>query len=278
MAQLSRRHRSQTAPRGTLWALENHDVIAALRHDGIAAPCLSDGAINGAVFLAWVQKSLVPALKPGEIVIMDNLGSHRGKVIRGAIREAGAKLFFLQRHLKDFSGILQADAYSGYNGLYDPGREKGAIVSALCCGRMRGASSSNWPTSPPTQGAANRRHLPDRASGGETHRRAVRHRALHQWPIRQRAPARPPKAKRAALGRSESLAGRRGALPVVALGFRRQAHRLSAQALGPLRRFPWRRPHLPSNNSAERALRGFALGRKSWLFAGSKRGADRTRL
>ena len=61
-----------------------------------------------------------------------------------------------ERHLMDFAGILQADAYSGYNGLYDPGREKGAIV-LRCVGRMRGASSSNWRTLPPTRGAANRR-------------------------------------------------------------------------------------------------------------------------
>jgi transposase len=66
--------------------------IAALRRDGIAAPCLFDGPINGEVFLAWVRQVLVPTLKPGETVIMDNLGSPRGKAVRGAIRAAGAKL------------------------------------------------------------------------------------------------------------------------------------------------------------------------------------------
>jgi transposase len=81
--------------------------IAALRHDGIAAPCLFDGPINGAVFLAWVQESLVPALKPGEIVIMDNLGSHRGKAVRSAIRQAGAKLFFLPKYSPDLNPIEQ---------------------------------------------------------------------------------------------------------------------------------------------------------------------------
>jgi len=69
--------------------------IAALRQGVIAAPCLFDGPINGEVFLAWVRQVLVPTLKPGEIVIMDNLGSHRGKAVRGAIRAAGAKLGFL---------------------------------------------------------------------------------------------------------------------------------------------------------------------------------------
>ena len=56
--------------------------IAALRRDGIAAPCLFDGPINGEVFLAWVRQILVPTLKPGEIVIMDDLlGGRRGKAV-----------------------------------------------------------------------------------------------------------------------------------------------------------------------------------------------------
>lgn len=81
--------------------------IAALRRDGIAAPCLFDGPINGEVFLAWVRQVLVPTLKPGEIVIMDNLGSHRGKAVRGAIRAAGAKLLFLPKYSPDLNPIEQ---------------------------------------------------------------------------------------------------------------------------------------------------------------------------
>jgi putative transposase len=81
--------------------------IAALRQDGIAAPCLFDGPINGEVFLAWVKESLVPALKPGQIVIMDNLGSHRGKAVRQAIRQAGAKLLFLPKYSPDLNPIEQ---------------------------------------------------------------------------------------------------------------------------------------------------------------------------
>ena len=72
--------------------------IAALSQDAIAAPCLFDGPINGEVFLAWVRQALVPTLKAGQIVIMDNLGSHRGKAVRRAIREAGAKLLFLPKY------------------------------------------------------------------------------------------------------------------------------------------------------------------------------------
>ncbi len=69
--------------------------LAALRHDRIDAPCVIDGPINGESFLAYVEQVLVPTLKPGDIVIMDNLGSHKGKAVRRAIRAAGAKLFFL---------------------------------------------------------------------------------------------------------------------------------------------------------------------------------------
>ncbi len=81
--------------------------IAALRRDSIGAPCLFDGPINGAVFLAWVRQSLVPTLKPGEIVIMDNLGSHRGKAVRRAIRDAGARLLFLPKYSPNLNPIEQ---------------------------------------------------------------------------------------------------------------------------------------------------------------------------
>ena len=84
--------------------------IAALRQDGIAAPCLFDGPINGEVFLAWVRQVLVPTLKPGEIVITDNFGSHRGKAVRGAIRTAGAKLLFLPKYSPDLNPIEQVFA------------------------------------------------------------------------------------------------------------------------------------------------------------------------
>jgi transposase len=81
--------------------------IAALRLGGIAAPCLFDGPINGEVFLAWVRQVLVPTLRPGDIVILDNLGSHRGKAVRRAIREAGAKLLFLPKYSPDLNPIEQ---------------------------------------------------------------------------------------------------------------------------------------------------------------------------
>jgi transposase len=84
--------------------------LAALRHDGITAPCVIDGPINGAAFLAYVEQVLVPTLKPGDVVVMDNLGSHKGKAVRAAIRTAGAKLFFLPAYSPDLNPIEQVFA------------------------------------------------------------------------------------------------------------------------------------------------------------------------
>jgi transposase len=81
--------------------------LAALRSDAITAPCVVDGPINGATFLAYVEQVLVPALRPGDIVIMDNLGSHKGQAVRAAIRKAGAKLFFLPPYSPDLNPIEQ---------------------------------------------------------------------------------------------------------------------------------------------------------------------------
>lgn len=81
--------------------------LAALRHDRVDAPWLIDGPINGERFLLYVEKVLAPTLKPGDIVVMDNLGSHRGKAIRAAIRAAGAKLFFLPKYSPDMNPIEQ---------------------------------------------------------------------------------------------------------------------------------------------------------------------------
>ena len=71
--------------------------LAALRHDRIDAPWLIEGPIDGETFQTYVAKLLVPTLCPGDIVIMDNLGSHKGKAVRRLIRSAGAKLIFLPK-------------------------------------------------------------------------------------------------------------------------------------------------------------------------------------
>jgi transposase len=84
--------------------------LAALRHDRLEAPCVIDGPINGTSFLAYVEQILVPTLKRGDIVIMDNLGSHKGHAVRRAIRTAGAKLFFLPPYSPDLNPIEQVFA------------------------------------------------------------------------------------------------------------------------------------------------------------------------
>ena len=82
-------------------------LIAALRCDRIDAPCVFDGPINGRSFTAYVEQVLVPTLVPGDIVILDNLGSHKGQPVREAIRRAGAKLFFLPPYSPDLNPIEQ---------------------------------------------------------------------------------------------------------------------------------------------------------------------------
>lgn len=84
--------------------------LGALRCDRLTAPCVFNGPINGQAFRAYVEQLLVPALKPGDIVIMDNLGSHKSKTVRNAISAAGARLFFLPKYSPDLNPIEQAFA------------------------------------------------------------------------------------------------------------------------------------------------------------------------
>ncbi len=84
--------------------------LAALRCDRIDAPFVLDGPINGEWFLAYVQQLLIPTLSPGDVVIMDNLGSHKGKAVRRAIRRAGAHLIFLPPYSPDLNPIEQVFA------------------------------------------------------------------------------------------------------------------------------------------------------------------------
>jgi putative transposase len=84
--------------------------LAALRNDRIDAPCLIDGPINGDRFRAYVDQFLTPTLKPGDVVILDNLGSHKGKAARKAIRDVGARLVFLPKSSPDLNPIEQVFA------------------------------------------------------------------------------------------------------------------------------------------------------------------------
>jgi transposase len=84
--------------------------LAALRIDRIDAPCIFNGPINGERFRAYVEHFLVPTLKPGDIVVLDNLGSHKGKAVRQAIRDAGAHRLFLPPYSPDLNPIEQVFA------------------------------------------------------------------------------------------------------------------------------------------------------------------------
>jgi transposase len=77
--------------------------LAALRHDGLSAPCVFDGAINGARFRAYVEQALAPTLRPGDIVIMDNLRAHKVAGVREAIEAAGAELLYLPPYSPDLA-------------------------------------------------------------------------------------------------------------------------------------------------------------------------------
>lgn len=81
--------------------------VAALRADRIDAPFVFDGPINGTSFRAWVEQCLVPTLRPGDVVILDNLGSHKGKAVRAAVRQADAHLLFLPPYSPDLNPIEQ---------------------------------------------------------------------------------------------------------------------------------------------------------------------------
>lgn len=84
--------------------------LAGLRSSGLVAPLVVDGAINGEIFLAYVRQQLVPVLKPGDVVIMDNLSSHKRVGVRQAIEAVGANLIYLPPYSPDLNPIEQAFA------------------------------------------------------------------------------------------------------------------------------------------------------------------------
>ena len=85
-------------------------LIAGLRLDGIAAPFVLDGPINREAFEAYVAQVLVPELRPGDVVIMDNLSSHKGPRVRQLIETAGARMLLLPPYSPDFNPIEKAFA------------------------------------------------------------------------------------------------------------------------------------------------------------------------
>lgn len=81
--------------------------VAGLRTNALTAPCVIDGPMNGDAFLAYIEHILVPTLKPDDIVVMDNLSSHKLPAIRKAIEAAGARLLYLPPYSPDFNPIEQ---------------------------------------------------------------------------------------------------------------------------------------------------------------------------
>jgi transposase len=86
----------------------NLTLIASLSLDGIEAPMLLDGAVDGLAFERYVERFLVPTLRPGEVVILDNLAVHKRPAIRALIRGAGCLALFLPSYSPDFNPIEQA--------------------------------------------------------------------------------------------------------------------------------------------------------------------------
>jgi transposase len=180
-----------------------------------------------------------------------------------------------ERHLAGFAGILQADAYAGYNGLYDPARPQGAITPALCWAHARrkffeladiaaqARRGKGAPAISPIALEAVKRIDAlfdiERTINGACADERLRVRQEQSAPLLAELEAWL-REERARLSRSASVVKPIDYLLKRWDGFARflQDGRICL-----------------SNNAAERALRGFALGRKSWLFAGSERGADR---
>jgi len=89
---------------------QTHTVIAALRPHAITAPAVFDGPIDNASFLAYVEQVLGPTLRPGDVVVLDNLAVHKQPAVRAAIEQAGARLRFLPPYSPDFNPIEQVFA------------------------------------------------------------------------------------------------------------------------------------------------------------------------
>jgi transposase len=84
---------------------QTHTVIAALRLEGLSAPAVFDGPIDNPSFLAYVEQILVPTLRRGDVVVLDNLAAHKQPEVRIAIEQAGARVRFLPPYSPDFNPI-----------------------------------------------------------------------------------------------------------------------------------------------------------------------------
>jgi transposase len=108
--------------------------LAALRVAGLTAPLVVDGAINGELFRAYVEQHLVPTLSPGDVVVLDNLNSHKVAGVRTAIERSGARLLYLPPYSPDLNPIEQV--FAKFKWLVKSARERTVEGLWHCCGRL----------------------------------------------------------------------------------------------------------------------------------------------
>ena len=108
--------------------------LAGLRTCGLVAPLVIDGPVNGEIFLAYVRQQLVPTLSAGDVVILDNLASHKRVGVREAIEAAGAKLLFLPPYSPDLNPI--ENAFSKFKWLLKSGPARSVAVLWDACGKL----------------------------------------------------------------------------------------------------------------------------------------------
>jgi transposase len=108
--------------------------LAALRTSGLTAPLVIDGAINGELFLAYVRQQLAPTLLPGDIVIMDNLASHKKAGVSEAIESAGATVLYLPPYSPDFNPT--ENAFSKFKWLLKSSAERTVTALWEACGKL----------------------------------------------------------------------------------------------------------------------------------------------
>ena len=108
--------------------------LAGLRTSGLTAPLVVDGAVNGDIFLAYVRQQLAPTLRPGDVVIMDNLSSHKRAGVREAIEAAEATLMFLPPYSPDLNPIEQA--FAKFKWLLKSAAERTVQALWTTCGQL----------------------------------------------------------------------------------------------------------------------------------------------
>jgi transposase len=114
--------------------------LAGLRKDGIIAPFVFEGPIDGEIFRLYVSKVLIPALRPGDIVILDNLGSHKSQAVRSMLRRAGARLWLLPPYSPDLNPIEQV--FSKLKHLLRRAQERTTDRTWGCIGQLLNAFSA----------------------------------------------------------------------------------------------------------------------------------------